>query len=58
MSEHPHEPDDLDAELDQVAAEGLRVETVDPTTGERRVEGLISREHLARAMVERDEPRG
>jgi hypothetical protein len=59
VSEQPHsdryEVDELDDELECLSAEALRVETIDPTTGERRLEGLVSREHLAQAMIERDE---
>ena len=44
----------LDDELDALADETLRVEAIDPDTGER-VEGFIHRAHLAQAMVERDE---
>jgi hypothetical protein len=53
--ELPPGPDELDLELEQLRAEALLVETVDPETGECRLEGLISREHLAQAIVERDE---
>lgn len=53
MAEPPRQ--DPDEELADLGAEGLRVETVKQATGERRFEGLISREHLARAVVERDE---
>lgn len=48
--EHP--PDEFDAELAQQSSGALRV---DSETGERRLEGLISREHLAQALFERDE---
>lgn len=51
MSEHPEH--DLDAELEQLAAEPLRVEGVDTETGQR-LEGVIYRDHLARAVLERD----
>jgi hypothetical protein len=49
----PDEPDELHAELALLAAEPLRVEAIDPETGER-VEGVIYRNHLAQAIVERD----
>ncbi len=48
---HDHE---LDAELERVAAEPLRVQAFDPETGER-VDGVIYRDHLAQAQIERDE---
>jgi hypothetical protein len=57
MHEQPRDSydlDELDAELEQLSAEGLRVEAVDPQTGERRLEGLVSREHLAQAVLERE----
>jgi hypothetical protein len=50
-------PDDeleLADELANLGDEPLRLEAIDPETGER-VEGYISRKHLAQAMVERDE---
>ena len=56
MSEHPHSDDELDAELEQLAAEPLIVEAVDPDTRER-VTGVVFRDHLAKAMIERDEQR-
>jgi hypothetical protein len=48
--EPPPQPDGLDSELDRFAHEPLRVETVDPATGERRLEA-----DLAQAIVERYE---
>ena len=57
VSEHTPDPDELDDELEQLSSEVLRVETIGPETGERRVEGLISRGDLARSIVERDESR-
>jgi hypothetical protein len=54
VSEHPPPPDELDDELEQLSSEPLRVETIDPETGERRLEGLITRADMARAIVERD----
>jgi hypothetical protein len=56
VSEHPPQPDDeLDHELEQLSTEPLRVETIDPDTGERRLEGYVTRGDVARAIVERDE---
>jgi hypothetical protein len=53
MSEYPQTVA-LDAELEALAAEPLRVEAVDPETGEH-VEGVVYRDHLVHAMLERDE---
>ena len=53
--EHLPDPDELDDELEQLSVETLRVETIDPETGERRLEGYVTRGDIARAMIERDE---
>jgi hypothetical protein len=55
--QHDDEPE-LDAELEQLSTQALRVETIDPETGERRLEGYITRGDVARAIVERDEWQG
>jgi hypothetical protein len=60
MSEHPDDVDacELDAALARLAAEPLRVEAVDPRTGERVEASSISiADHLATAIVDRDEGR-
>jgi hypothetical protein len=54
VSETQQPDDELDAELEQLSAEPLRAETIDPETGERRLEGFVTRCDLARAIVERD----
>jgi hypothetical protein len=48
VSEDPRPDDDLDAELEQLSAEALRIETIDPETGERRLEGFVTRGDSAR----------
>lgn len=53
MSDLSHD-DDADAELQRLAAQPLRVVGVDPETGQR-LEGVVYRDHLAQAQIERDE---
>jgi hypothetical protein len=48
--------DELAAELENLAAEPLHLEAVERETG-RPVEGVVSRDHLAAALRERDELR-
>jgi hypothetical protein len=52
----PHDPADeeLAAELEDLAAEPLHLEAIDRATGEQ-VEGIVHRDHVAAAMLERDE---
>jgi hypothetical protein len=56
VSETPPDPDDLDLadELADLADETLHLEAVDPETGER-ISGFVRRDHLAQAMIERDQ---
>ena len=58
MSDHleatPLGPDEIDAVLEQIKTEPLRVQAVDTETGQR-LEGTIFRDHLAAAIIERDE---
>jgi hypothetical protein len=54
VSDHEQHDDEFDDELERLAPEPLRVEAIDPETGER-VEGVIYRDHLAQAQIERDE---
>lgn len=58
MSKHfeaiPLGPDERDAELAAICAEPLHVESVDTETGQR-LEGVVYRDHLAAAIVERGE---
>ena len=51
--EHP-QPDELDAELEQLSAEPLRVETIDPVRASGGSRGS-SRGSISHGVVERDE---
>lgn len=55
VPDDPHD-DELDTELERLAAQPLRIVALDPETGER-VTGTLYRDHLAQAQIERDEQR-